>query len=150
MATSFTRYADQQILNAVLRGVAIPVIPAKWHVGLLNLANGLDAATPPTRDNVVEVNGVAHAAYNRKPLGATTLTNVNGAVVANVKNDAQLLWDEATTVWGTIVGVGIYDAVTAGNLWIVVVSPSDRQRTIRVGDRLNVPEREIVVSGGLT
>ena len=150
MATSLTRYADQKVLNKLLRGVDEIPAPGSWYVGLLKYANGIAAGTPPNRDNVVEVNAADHPTYNRKALGATTLTPVNGQIPASVKNDAQILWDEATTDWGTIVGLGIFDAANDGNLWIVLTSPIDRQRTIRIGDRLNVPANEASTAGGLT
>lgn len=150
MATSLTRFADQQILNKLLRGVDNIPLPAAWYVGLMRLTDPSDPNATATRDNVTEVSSGAHPAYNRKPLGSTTLVPVAGATPAVVKNDTQILWDEATTDWGQIVGLGIFDAATNGNLWIVLTSPIDRRRTIRIGDRLNVPASEAQVAGGLT
>lgn len=150
MATQTTRYADQMILNAVIRGVnAIPA-PANWYVGLLTYANGVNAGTTPTRDNVVEFNAANLPSYNRKPLGSTTLTPVAGQTPAFIQNDAQWLWDEATEDWGQVVGVGLFDAQTGGNLWYCLFSPVANQRLVRKGDRLNVPAQEGTFQGGST
>lgn len=148
MGTQFTRYADQQILMAVLKGVALPATPA--IVGLLKYTAGTPAGTVPTRDNVEEVRAADHPAYNRKDLGNMTLTQVNGQIPASLANDTQILWDEATTDWGNIVGCGIYDARTNGNLWICTFTPVAQQRIVRIGDRLAVPVQQIIVSGGNT
>jgi hypothetical protein len=151
MATQFTRFADKAILNAMFKGVAVPNIT--WYVGALKYLDDNVAAgsVTPNRDTIKEVPAGANPAYARVPLGSVTLADfvVNGAA-AFVSNDAQGLFAEAATEWGNIVGLGLYDASTGGNLWVVTFAANNAQRYIRVGDRLTVPAQQLVVAGGAT
>lgn len=54
----------------------------------------------------VEVSG---GAYVRKQV------TFAGAANGQTSNTADLIWDQATADWGSVVGFGIYDALVAGN-----------------------------------
>jgi hypothetical protein len=142
--TVWTRYAEARQLNASLRGIPMAPMAGDWTVGLLSLKQGVDAAQVPGRDDVAEVSAALHPSYARRPLGATTLLEpANG--IPSVSNDAQVLFAEAATAWGTVAALGLFDA--QGNLWAVIPSAVADRRTIRIGDRIAIPAGEIVVTG---
>lgn len=151
MGTQLTRYADKQVLNALFKGVALPNVT--WYVGALKYSDDTVAAgsVQPTRDTIKEVPKGTYADYARVALGSMTLTDfvANGAA-AYVSNDAQGLFAEATSEWGNIVGLGLYDAQVNGNLWVCTFSLANAQRYIRAGDRLTFPAQQLVVQGGAT
>jgi hypothetical protein len=143
--TVWTRYAEARQLNATLRGVAMMPLAADWSVGLLALKGGVDATQVPGRDDVVEISSVAHPSYARRPLGSTTLLEPAAPAIPSVSNDAQVLFAEAATAWGTVAALGLFD--NAGNLWAVIPSAVADRRTIRIGDRIAIPAGEIVITG---
>jgi hypothetical protein len=135
------------MMNAALRNVPINIAVGTWNVGLMLLKGGVDPAQIPGRDDVVEVAVATHASYGRKLLGATTLTEPASPGIPSVKNDAQVLFDEAATAWGEVAALGIYDAATGGNLWAVLPTAVADRRTVRIGDRIAIPAMEIVITG---
>ena len=54
----------------------------------------------------VEVSG---GSYARKAVAFAVAAN------GQTSNTGDLIWDQATTDWGSVVGFGIYDAASAGN-----------------------------------
>lgn len=145
--TVWTRYAEARQLNASFKATNAFPAAANWRVGLMVLKSGVDAGQIPGRDDVEEISSVTHATYARQLLGATTLSEPASPGIPQITNDAQVLFAEAATAWGTVAAIGLYDAAAAGNLWAVIPSAVADRRTIRVGDRLAIPAGEIAVTG---
>ena len=95
----FSNYLANAIVSATVRGTAY-TSPSTAYLALF-LSN-------PTKDDTgLEVNG---ASYARAV--ATFAPPVNGVS----KNSSDIEYNAATTNWGTVTHVGIYDAETGGNL----------------------------------
>lgn len=100
MADAKTTYLSNALLNAVLRNIAF-TSPATVYVGLHT------AQANPEAGVVTEVTGGSYARQSA-PFAA--------AAAGICANNADISFPIASAPWGTIMGAGISDAVTVGNL----------------------------------
>ena len=96
-----TNYLEDKIWNHVF-GSTTYTRPTNWYVGLLT-------ATPSDSASGTEVSGGSYA----RQVCAFTIT---GTGTAEAKNTSAITFPTATADWGIIGWVGIYDALTSGNL----------------------------------
>jgi hypothetical protein len=89
--------------------------PTAWYVGLYTVA-------PTDSGGGTEVSGFDYARVS-VTLSVTGDTATNGSA---------LEWATATGTWGTVVAVGIFDAVSAGNL--IAYGNLTTSKTITTGD----------------
>lgn len=102
---NFSYYTTDNCLNAALRGTAFP-LPTNVYLALFTTAIASPAGT-----GGVECAG---GSYARQPC---TLANFGIASNGSTSNGSVITMTTATSPgWGTAVGWGLYDAVTAGNL----------------------------------
>lgn len=99
--------AMQKVLLDHMMGKAAYTMPTSWWVGLLT--------TLPADDGTghVEVSGGNYARVQVAAAGWTAATAGEPTVADNV---GVVTFPTATASWGTIVGVGLFDASTAGNM----------------------------------
>lgn len=100
MADAKTDYLENALINAVLRNIAF-TSPTTVYVGLHT------AQANPEAGTVTEVVG---GNYGRQAI--TFGAPANGLS----SNTTDIAYAVATAPWGTVMGGGIYDAPTAGNL----------------------------------
>lgn len=132
----FTAFAQNRIVDWLMRGQAAPALAANWHVALFT-AVGNDAGAGFTE--------VAGGGYARAPVarslaafsgtqGAGSVTASSGANLAGADstNNADLTFLQPTADWGQVVGFGLYDAAAGGNLWLfdTLAAP----KTVQAGD----------------
>ena len=100
MSDNKTNYAENATINAWLRNVAL-TSPATVYIGLHT------GQADPENSSVTEVTGGNYArqsiAFAAPSNGVTT-------------NSGDITFPIASANWGTVMGFGIYDAVSAGNL----------------------------------
>ena len=96
-----TNYLEDKIWNHVF-GSTSYTKPTNWYVGLLT-------AAPSDSAGGTEVSG---GSYARQVIAFT----ITGGGTALAVNTSAITFPTATTDWGTIGWVGIYDALTSGNL----------------------------------
>lgn len=121
----FSDYLENKILDHVLRNVSY-TSPTTTFIGLFT--------SDPGDDNTgTEVTG---GSYARQPLSVTT------AAAGIVTSSADIEFPQATANWGTISHIGIYDALTSGNL--LMHTPLTTAKTIEEGDIFKIS------SGNLT
>ena len=94
-----SHYLDNALLNHVLRNTALSS-PAAVYVGLFTVA-----PTPSTAGTEVSGGSYARVAatFGAPALGVST-------------NSAPVAFPMASSGWGTVVAVGIFDALSGGNL----------------------------------
>lgn len=120
-----TNYGEDKIIGHLFNAVTYTP-PATWYVGLFTNA-------PADTGGGVEVSG---GAYARLPI--SPLTTTSGGV-AEVTNTNTITWAAASTPWGTITHAGLFDAVSAGNLFAFaelqdVAFTSPNPKTINTSD----------------
>lgn len=115
---------EQAILKHFL-GVQAYTMPATVYLALFTTTPAMPAGT-----GGVEVSG---GGYARQPI----TFGVSGSGPAVASNSALVQFPTATADWGTVVGAGLYDALTGGNL--IDAGPLQVAKTIGVGDVFAMP-----------
>lgn len=129
--SKFSNYTETNIIETTLRGTAFPV-PAGVYVALFT--------ADPTDANVTanEVTVGAFPAYVRKDAAAGAAISTGWAASANgVTSNAKVLTYPANNGAGTVTvtHLGIYDALTGGNL--LYHSPLVSSKSLLIGDVLS-------------
>ena len=96
-----TDYLEDKIMNHVF-GSTTFTRPTNYYVGLLT-------ATPSDSTDGTEVTGGSYA----RQICAFTIT---GTGTAQAANTSAITFPTATADWGIVGWIGIYDAVSSGNL----------------------------------
>jgi len=96
-----TNYLEDKIVNHVF-GSTVFTKPTNWYVGLLT-------ATPSDSAAGTEVSGGSYA----RMVCAFTIT---GSGTSQAANTSAITFPTATADWGIVGWVGIYDALSGGNL----------------------------------
>lgn len=133
MASNISTYLADKLLDHCL-AVTSFTKPTHTYVALFT-AN----PTMPAGTGGVEVSG---GSYARVQLDGSLAAAASESSVTN----ADLTFAAATADWGTITGVGIYDASSAGNLlWAGALAAN---KTVSNGDTFKIPSGSLTV--GLT
>lgn len=91
-------------------------------------------------------NGYARAGFvNSTVSWADATTSAATAFVTSKWNKVAINFPaDITADWGQVIGLGIYDALTVGNLlWLADITPF---RTIQVGDTASVPASSLTIT----
>lgn len=114
MAKFSSKYTADNFL-AWLKGTAYPAAPANTYIALFT-------ATPTGRDGTggVEVS-TSGTGYARQAVASTAWSAVASAgsglsTVEQITSSNAITFPVATANWGTIVGIGLYDASSGGHL----------------------------------
>lgn len=137
--SKFSDYTEGNIIETTLRGAAFPV-PAKGYIALFT--------ADPTDANVTgnEVQLAAWAAYVRVDAALAGAIATGWSANANgVSSNAKVLTFPANNGSSiTITHMGIYDALTGGNL--LYHAPLAASKTLLTGDVLSFGIGSIVVT----
>ena len=123
---SFTNFLETEILDHVFAGAAYTA-PGTKYIGLFT-------AAPGETGGGTEVSG---SAYARQSMAFST----SGATTSN---SAAVEFPTATGSWGTITHVGIFDAVSSGNL--MVYATLTASKAITTGDVFRVPAGDLDIT----
>lgn len=123
---AFTNYTDNKLIDHLL-GSGTYTKPSTLYVALF-------VGNPSSGGTEVSTSG---SAYARK----TSTFTVSGG---NATNTAAIEWATATSSWGTIDWVAIYDASTGGNQ--LVTAQLSSSKTIASGDVLRIPISSLSVT----
>jgi hypothetical protein len=108
-------------------GSPSPARPTAWYLALYTVA-------PTDTGGGTEVSGTA---YVRK---AATFT-VSGDTASN---NAAVEWPTAGGSWGTVVAVGVFDALSGGNL--IAYGALTTNKTIDTGDVFRIPAGDLDIT----
>jgi hypothetical protein len=122
----FTSYIDNKLIDHLL-GANTYTKPSTLYVALY-------VGDPASGGTEISTSG---SAYSRQ----TGTFTISGGVATNT---AQLQWSAATSSWGTITHVAIFDASTAGNR--LVDAALSASKTINTGDVLQIPASNLSVT----
>ena len=122
-----SNYLENALINATLRATTF-TSPATVYVSL-HTADPTDAGTG------TEVSGGSYARQS-----ATFAAPSNGASATN----ADITFPQATGNWGTVTHIGIWDALTTGNL--LYHTQLDASKTIDTGDIFKIASGSLTVT----
>lgn len=125
--SQMSNYLEQKLLDAVLRNVPY-VSPAAVYVGLFS-------SDPTDAGGGIEVAG---GGYARQQVTFSAPSNPGGVT----NNTADIEYPVATTDWGNVTHIGIYDAAADGNL--LFYGPLSVVKSIQSSDQF------LIKSGNLT
>ena len=123
---AFSNYLANEILDAVFSGNAYSV-PSTFYLALYT-------ATPSASGGGTELSGDGYA---RQTVAFTTTAQTSS-------NTAAVEYPTATASWGTITTVGVFDAVTSGNL--LAFGNLTTSKTIGLGDVLRIPTGDLDIT----
>lgn len=125
---SFSNYLETKVLDHVFGGTAYTA-PSTLYVALFT-------ADPTDADSGTEVTTVG-TAYARQTVTFTT----SGATTSN---DSAVEYATATSNYGTVSHIGIYDASTGGNL--LAHASLTSSKTIETGDVFRIPAGDLDIT----
>jgi len=123
---SFSNFLETEILDHVFAGAAYTA-PATLYLALYT-------AAPGETGGGTEVSG---GAYARQSVAFTTTGNTTS-------NSAAVEYPTATASFGTVTHVGVFDALTSGNLMAYATLSSSK--TIDTGDVFRVPTGDLDIT----
>jgi hypothetical protein len=129
--SKFSNYTEQNIIETTLRGAVFPV-PAGIYIALFT--------ADPTDANVTanEVQAAAWPAYGRKDAAVGAAISTGWTANADgVSSNAKVITYSANNGAGvvTVTHIGIYDALTGGNL--IYHAPLVSSKSLQIGDVLS-------------
>lgn len=116
-AQSLTDYAENKIVDALMRGQALGA-PATWYVGLLTSAcSDSSAGTEVSGGSYARVAVTAGLTQwaGTQSAGSTSASSGTGG---QTSNNAAITFPAPTANWGSITHFALYDASTSGNVWV--------------------------------
>ena len=122
-----SNYLENALINGTIRGTTFTA-PATVYVGLFT-------SDPTDAGSGTEVSGGSYARQS-----ATFTAPSNGATVSN----ADITFPQATGNWGTVGWIGIFDALTTGNL--LYHTALDASKTIETGDIFKISSGNLSVT----
>jgi len=123
---SFSNYLETELLDHVFAGNAY-TSPSTVYVGLFT-------SNPDEDGSGTEVSGGSYARQS----GSFTVSG-NTATT-----DAAIEFPTATGTWGTVTHIGIYDALTSGNL--LAYAALTTSKSIASGDVFRIPTGDIDIT----
>ena len=123
---SFTNFLETEILDHVFAGAAYTA-PSTLYLGLFTGA-------PGEAGGGTELSG---SAYVRKAVAFTTSGDTTS-------NNAAVEFPTATGSWGTVTHVGVFDALTSGNL--MVYATLSASKAVASGDVFRVPSGDLDIT----
>lgn len=123
----FSNYLENKLLDHVLNNTSY-TSPTTTYVGLYTSA-------PNDAGGGTEVSG---GSYARQEL------SVGAASDGVSTSDADITFPQATGDWGTVVAIGIHDALTSGNL--LMYTDLTTSKTIETGDILKIASGSLTVT----
>jgi hypothetical protein len=138
MANNASTYTEQARAN-YWRGTQLPTPPANLYLALFT--------TMPTAQDGTGAVEVSGGGYARQAIPGTTAAWTAPAASGTgqiIKNVNAVNFPQATAAWGTILGAGLYDASTGGNL-IDFATFSNGSHVIGNGDTFQFAANAITI-----
>lgn len=123
---SFSNYLETELLDHVFAGNAY-TSPTTVYVGLFT-------SNPDEDGSGTEVSGGSYA----RQTGTFSVTGNTATTTAAIE------FPTATGTWGTVTHIGIYDAVSAGNL--LAYAALTTSKSIASGDVFRIPTGDIDIT----
>ena len=129
-------FLENKIIDFVLRGQAYSP-PATVYVGLMTAAEtDAGGGTEVTGGSYARVAVASSLANWAGTQGAGTTVASSGAS-GTTSNNAVITFPTPSASWGTVVGIGVFDAATGGNL--LIYGPLTSSQTISSGNAVTFP-----------
>jgi len=134
-------FLENKLLDFLFRGQALGITGATAAAGTgpANVYVGLFTANPSDTGGGTEVSGgsyarvtVASSLANWAGTQSAASTTASSGTSGTTSNNGAITFPTPSATWGSITGLGIYDASTAGNL--LFWAPLTTSKTVNNGD----------------
>lgn len=112
---ALSNYMENKILDAMFRGQSFPSIPTLYFACFTVAPTDTGGGTECTGGSYARVAVTASLANFSGSQGAGTTAASNGTS-GTTFNNSDIQFPSPTANWGTVVGMGVFDASTSGNL----------------------------------
>lgn len=135
---AFTDYAENAIVDRLVRQQATPAFPATWYVALYSTAcsDSAGGTEVPNSNNYSRASLAASLTNwaGTQSAGSTTASSGTGGVTSN---NAAITFATPSGTWGTVTHWGLVDSGTygGGNIWICAALTVSK--TINSGDTVS-------------
>jgi hypothetical protein len=138
---AFTDFAENKLIDWLFRAQAIGITGATAAAGTgpATLYVALFTANPTDTGGGTEVTGGSYARVavtsslaNWAGTQAAASTVASSGTGGTTSNNGTITYPAPTANWGTVTGVGIFDALTVGNL--LIYSALTTSKTVNSGD----------------
>lgn len=135
MASGFSDVGENKVLDAVYSAASLGA-PATWYIGLFTAAAGESGGgTEVTGGNYSRI-AVTNNATNFP--ASSNGSKTNGTAFTSAVSSAS---------WGTIVGIGLFDASTAGNMWSYAdIAGGDQQNINAANQQWSLPAGNLTLT----
>lgn len=143
-AQALTDYAENAIVDQMLRAQASPAFPATWYVALFTSACSDSAGgTEVTGNNYSRASVTAGLTQwaGTQSAGSTTASSGTGG---QTSNNGTISFATPSGSWGTVSHWGLYDASSSGNLWVCAALTVSK--TINSGDSVSFAAAALTVT----
>lgn len=110
MPGSFTNYFENKLIDHIFRGQGF-TFPTTLYIGLFT-----DAVPGPGETTAGTEVSTSGTGYARVALPVNGTASFVAAVDGATSNSGVISFNQATSSWGTVAHVGIFDQATGGNL----------------------------------
>ena len=127
--SKMSNYLEEALLNHIFGGTA--------YTQPSNIYLGLFTSDPTDAGSGTEVSG---GSYARQEATWDAAANPTGAITT----DADVTFPVASGDWGTVTHIGIFDAVSTGNL--LFYGPLTASQVINTGNQFKIPSGQLAVT----
>ena len=135
MANANAKYLADQLLN-LMKGTTFVAAPTTLYIGLFS--------TTPTA-NTASGTEISGSAYARQAVASTAWSAISqnaDTIHDQISNSNAITFPAVTTTPYTVVGVGIWDAATIGNMWFYQAVTS---QAVSVGNQFQIAAAALIV-----
>lgn len=134
--SALSDYLENKIVDQLFRGQAYS-FPSTLYVGLVTVAeNDAGGGTEVAGNGYARV-AVTNSLANWAGTQSAGSTTASSGTSGTTSNNNTISFPTPTASWGTLVGFGIWDAATGGNL--LVYGALTVSKTINTGDVVDFP-----------
>lgn len=118
MASGISDYFENKLIDAAFKNGTI-TFPGTWYVGLYTTmpgdsGPGVEVSTSGTGYSRI---GVAQSASANWATTQGTANSPSTGTSGSTYNLVEIVFATPTSAWGTVVGFGLFDALSGGNMW---------------------------------
>lgn len=142
--TALTNYAENAVIDRMMRAQSTPAFATNWYVALFTSACSDSAAGTEVAGNNYGRALLAASLANWAGTQSAGSTVASSGTGGQTSNNSSITFATPSATWGTVTHWGLYDAVTAGNMWIC--APLALSKTINNGDTVSFAAGALTVA----
>lgn len=128
---ALSNYLENKILDAIFRGQTMPSIPTLYFACHTAAPTDTGGGTECTGGSYARV-AVTASLVNFSGTQAMGSTTASTGTSGTTFNNIDIQFPSPTANWGTVIGMGVYDASTSGNL--LMYGPISPAKVVNSGD----------------